>query len=99
MNNKTKTMDKLVINANRLVFVKLRDKGYDMWQRHLLKSGTLKFSSEIRRYKLTDKGYHYFQIHEFMEIFGGDNIALGYNDLFENDILFNKCDFKEINNG
>jgi len=91
-----KDIDKLKINANLSVWVKLKDEGIEYYVKNHNSTMPFKFHISFNEYKkqANEYGYHYFQIWSFLDSFGG--LGMRSCDYFDMELVFNKEDFEEI---
>jgi len=75
-------------NVNQHIMVKLTPKGIEHWMEDVNSNlpTHLKLTPDIVKNKMDDKGFHTFQIWEFMEIFGAKS-GMGMPTLFETEVL------------
>ena len=70
------TKEYIAVNLNDYIKVKLNDKGKDLYDgRHDHFTKALLEKLDIKKLEVDEEGYSRFQLHEFMEIFGGQFIS------------------------
>lgn len=87
------------VNMNDDVFVKLKEKGFELLCNQYNEMDKLYFSGNnqktVEYYKSlrNSQGFYRFQLWEFMQTFGS-TMTMGFNEYFENDIHINKIEDK-----
>lgn len=89
-------MDKIKINANQKIWVKLKEEGIEHYVNQHNQLMPFKLHTSFREYKnkANEFGYHEFQIWDFMDSFGG--VGIRASSLFYLDFVFDKKDLKEV---
>jgi hypothetical protein len=90
------TTDKIRINANLTIWVKLKDLGIE---HYVIKHNAImpfQMHTSFKEYKkrANEFGYHEFQIWDFLDIFG--NLGMRGSNHFHLDFVFNKKDCEDV---
>ena len=85
----------VTINVNEYVWFKITELGKEHWEADFNKYPVKDYSFEQHFKKYTKRGWTKMQIWCFMELFGGDNVGMGFPAMFESNIRFEESQFKK----
>ncbi len=90
------TTDKIRINANLTIWVKLKDLGIEHYVIKYNAIMPFQMHTSFKEYKnrANEFGYHEFQIWDFLDVFG--NLGMRGANHFHLDFVFNKKDCEDI---
>lgn len=85
---------KVVVNLNEHVLVKLDDSGYKMWHEYWHRNDAYfgkdlfpHITVEQLKTRADKDGYSEFQLWDFMQVFGGENIDIGQKSPYDLNVI------------